>query len=129
MTPIYETIRIHHVQSAYFHTDETRWKVFAEKRGIAGIYNCSPGKTRWSICSTPRSHVVPQSHFPDDVQDVFTVYRYSGYKAIRHVKDRTLVLAFSGHTCIVTLCESVKATWNSKRGLCSGSVRSTVVSS
>ena len=28
MTPVYEAIRTHHQQSAYFHADETRWRVF-----------------------------------------------------------------------------------------------------
>ena len=35
-TPIYDFIRARHVQSAYFHADETRWKVFVEKAGKTG---------------------------------------------------------------------------------------------
>ena len=31
LTPIYEAVRTHHRESNYFHADETRWKVFAEK--------------------------------------------------------------------------------------------------
>lgn len=38
-TPVYDAIRDRHVQSAYFHADETRWKVFVEK----------PGKNRPSL--------------------------------------------------------------------------------
>jgi transposase len=36
-TPIYEAIRQHHLQSAYFHADETRWQVFVEKAGKIGF--------------------------------------------------------------------------------------------
>ena len=46
------------------------------------------------VLDPSRSHDVPQSHFPDDAQGVLLVDRYSGYKAIRQVKDGTLVLAF-----------------------------------
>ena len=37
LTPIYEAIRARHVKSAYFHADETRWQVFAEKAGKIGL--------------------------------------------------------------------------------------------
>ena len=98
MTPIYEAIRIHHVLSAYFHTDETRWKVFAEKAGKIGhcwwLWLFAGEDSVVYVLDPSRSHDVPQSHFPDDAQGVLLVDRYSGYKAIRQVKDGTLVLAF-----------------------------------
>ena len=46
------------------------------------------------VLDPSRSHNVPQAHFPDDVQGVLMVDRYSGYKAMRQVKEGTLVLAF-----------------------------------
>ena len=98
MTPIYEAIRIHHVLSAYFHADETRWKVFAEKAGKIGhcwwLWLFAGEDSVVYVLDPSRSHDVPQSHFPDDAQGVLMVDRYSGYKAIRQVKDGTLVLAF-----------------------------------
>ncbi len=48
--PIYDAIRDRHVQSAYFHADETRWKVFVEKRGVFGGCGCSPVKTQSFMC-------------------------------------------------------------------------------
>lgn len=36
LTPVYEAIRAHHLRSAYFHADETRWHVFVEKAGKIG---------------------------------------------------------------------------------------------
>jgi transposase len=98
MTPIYEAIRVHHVQSAYFHADETRWKVFVEKAGKIGhrwwLWLFAGEDSVVYVLDPSRSHDVPQSHFPDDVQGVLMVDRYSGYKAMRQVKDGTLVLAF-----------------------------------
>ena len=98
MTPIYEAIRIHHVLSAYFHADETRWKVFVEKARKIGhrwwLWLFAGEDSVVYVLDPSRSHDVPQSHFPDDAQGVLMVDRYSGYKAIRQVKDGTLVLAF-----------------------------------
>ena len=98
VTPIYEAIRIHHVLSAYFHADETRWKVFVEKAGKIGhhwwLWLFAEEDSVVYVLDASRSHDVPQSHFPDDAQGVLMVDRYSGYKAMRQVKDGTLVLAF-----------------------------------
>ena len=98
MAPIYGAIRTHHVQSAYFHADETRWKVFVEKAGKIGhrwwLWLFAGEDSVVYVLDPSRSHDVPQSHFPDDVQGVLMVDRYSGYKAMRQVKEGTLVLAF-----------------------------------
>ena len=98
MTPIYEAIRIHYVLSVYFHADETRWKVFVEKAGKIGhrwwLWLFAEEDSVVYVLDPSRSHDVPQSHFPDDAQGVLLVDRYSGYKAIRQVKEGTLVLAF-----------------------------------
>jgi len=46
------------------------------------------------VLDPSRSHDVPQSNFPDDVQGVLMVDRYSSYKAMEQVKEGNLVLAF-----------------------------------
>jgi transposase len=46
------------------------------------------------VLDPSRSHDVPQSHFPDDVEGVLMVDRYSAYKAMRQIKEGNLVLAF-----------------------------------
>jgi transposase len=46
------------------------------------------------VLDPSRSHDVPESHFPDDVQGVLMVDRYSAYKAMEQVKEGLLVLAF-----------------------------------
>ena len=97
-TPLYEAIRARHVQSAYFQADETRWKVFAEKAGKTGhlwwLWLFAGEDTVVYVLDPSRSHDVPQSHFPDDVQGVMMVDRYSGYKAMQQVKAGKLLLAF-----------------------------------
>ena len=97
-TPVYEAIRAHHVQSAYFQADETRWQVFVEKAGKIGhrwwLWLFAGEDSVVFVLDPSRSHDVPQSHFSDDVQGVMMVDRYSSYKAMRQVKEGKLLLAF-----------------------------------
>ena len=98
LTPVYEAIRAHHVQSAYFQADETRWRVFAEKAGKIGnrwwLWLFAGEDSVVYVLDPSRSHDVPQSHFPHDVQGVMMVDRYSAYKAMRQVKEGKLLLAY-----------------------------------
>lgn len=98
LTPIYDAIRVHHVQSTYFHADETRWKVFAEKAGKVGhgwwLWLFAGKDSVVFVLDPSRSHEIPQAHFPEDAQGVLMVDRYSGYKAMQQVKHGKLVLAF-----------------------------------
>ena len=98
ITPIYDAIRDRHTQSKYFHADETRWKVFVEKSGKKGhlwwLWLFAGEDSIVYVLDSTRSHDVPESHFPNDVQGVLMVDRYSAYKAMEQVKDGLLVLAF-----------------------------------
>jgi len=98
MTPVYDAIRTHHRQSAYFHADETRWRVFLEKVGKIGhrwwLWLFAGKDSVVFVLDPSRSHDVPQSHFADDAQGVLMVDRYSAYKAMQQVKEGRLVLAF-----------------------------------
>ena len=97
-TPLYEAILAHHVQSAYFHADETRWRVFVEKAGKTGhrwwLWLFAGEDSVVFVLDPRRSHDVPQSHFPDHVEGVMMVDRYSSYKAMRQVKEGLLRLAY-----------------------------------
>ena len=97
-TPIYEAILAHHVQSGYFQADETRWQVFVEKAGKIGhrwwLWLFAGEDAVVFVLDPSRSHDVPQSHFPGDVQGVLMVDRYSAYKAMSQVKEGKLLLAF-----------------------------------
>ena len=98
LTPIYDAIRDRHIQSKYFQADETRWKVFVEKAGKKGhlwwLWLFAGEDSIVYVLDSSRSHDVPESHFPDDVQGVLMVDRYSAYKAMQQVKEGLLVLAF-----------------------------------
>ena len=98
LAPIYDAIRTHHLQSAYYHADETRWRVFVEKVGKIGhrwwLWLFAGEDSVVFVLDPSRSHDVPQSHFPDNAQGVLMVDRYSGYKAMHQVKKGKLVLAF-----------------------------------
>ena len=98
LTPIDEAIRPHHVTSASFHADETRWQVFAAKAGKIGyrwwLWLFAGKDSVVYVLDPSRSHEVPQSHFPEDVQGVLMVDRYSASKAMSQVKSGRLLLAF-----------------------------------
>lgn len=98
LAPVYDAIRDRHVQSAYFHADETRWKVFVEKAGKTGhlwwLWLFAGEDTVVYVLDPSRSHDVPQSHFPDDVHGVLMVDRYIAYKVMQQVKEGNLLLAF-----------------------------------
>jgi transposase len=97
-TPIYDAIRLHHLKSAYFHADETRWQVFVEKAGKIGfrwwLWLFAGKDSVVYVLDPSRSHEVPQSHFPEEVPGVLMVDRYSAYKAMLQVKTGRLSLAF-----------------------------------
>jgi transposase len=98
LTPIYEAICARHRESKYFQADETRWKVFIEKAGKTGhlwwLWLFAGEDSIVYVLDPSRSHDVPESHFPDDIQGVLMVDRYSAYKAMQQVKEGKLVLAF-----------------------------------
>ncbi|MEO8271865.1 MAG: IS66 family transposase, partial [Aureliella sp.] len=98
LTPIYEAICQRQARSKYFHADETRWKVFLEKAGKKGylwwLWLFAGEDSIAYVLDSSRSHDVPQSHFPEDIQGVLMVDRYSGYKAMQQVKEGQLELAF-----------------------------------
>jgi|688.fasta_scaffold168026_1 transposase len=98
LTPIYEAIRQHHLQSKYYQADETRWRVFVDKAGKVGhnwwLWLFAGEDSVVFVLDPSRSHDVPQSHFGRQINGVLMVDRYSGYKAMQHVKQGDLVLAF-----------------------------------
>lgn len=91
-------MRAHHLQSAYFQADETRWHVFVETAGKIGhrwwLWPFAGADSVVYVLDPSRSHDVPEAHFSDEAQGVLMVDRYSGYKAMQQVKAGTLVLAF-----------------------------------
>jgi transposase len=98
LTPVYEAIRQHHLQSTYYQADETRWRVFAEKAGKVGhnwwLWLFAGEDSVVLVLDPSRSHDVPQAHFGQHAAGVLMVDRYSGYKAMDQVKQGDLELVF-----------------------------------
>jgi transposase len=88
----------HNQGQAHWHADETRWLVFATAEGKVGH--------RWTlwvfhsveavvfVLDQGRAHDVPEDHLGPVEEGILSVDRYSAYKAMKQVKDGTILLAF-----------------------------------
>jgi len=96
--PVYDKLTERSRQQGLWHADETRWPVFQVVEGKVG--------NRWYIwlfesadCAVftldkGRAHDVPEDHFGDKARGIVVVDRYGAYKAMKHVKEGRLLLAF-----------------------------------
>jgi len=97
-TPICEKLGERSRQQGLWNADETRWPVFQVVAGKAG--------NRWYFwlfesadcvvftLDKGRAHDVPDAHFGEKARGIVMVDRYSAYKAMQHVKQGRLRLAF-----------------------------------
>jgi len=96
--PIQEALCVRNRQAVLTQGDETRWRVFIDQEGKVGhswwLWVFGGGDTVVYILDPTRSHAVPEQYFPENASGVLLVDRYSAYKAMAQVKDRTLLLAF-----------------------------------
>lgn len=96
--PVYQALIEHNRKQAHWHADETRWLVFATVEGKVG--------RRWTlwvfhsadavvfVLDQGRAHDVPEGHLGPVEEGILSVDRYSAYKAMKQVKDGTILLAF-----------------------------------
>jgi len=96
--PFYDKLKEHSRQQELWNADETRWPVFCVVAGKVG--------NRWYVwlfesadCAVftldkGRAHDVPEDHFGAKARGIVVVDRYSAYKAMKHVKEGRLRLAF-----------------------------------
>ena len=96
--PLYQKLIDRNRTLALWNADETRWAVFQVVAGKVGF--------RWYMwlfeskdavvftLDKGRAHEVPEDHFGDNARGIVVVDRYSGYKAMKHVKEGRLILAF-----------------------------------
>jgi transposase len=96
--PVYDKLGERSCQQGLWNADETRWPVFQVVAGKVG--------NRWYIwlfesadCAVftldkGRAHDVPEDHFGEKARGIVVVDRYSAYKAMKHVKEGRLRLAF-----------------------------------
>jgi transposase len=96
--PVYDKLGERSRQQGLWNADETRWPVFQVVAGKVG--------NRWyawlfesADCAVftldkGRAHDVPEDHFGEKARGIVVVDRYSAYKAMKHVKEGRLQLAF-----------------------------------
>jgi transposase len=96
--PVYDKLKERSRQQGLWNADETRWPVFCVVAGKVG--------NRWYIwlfesadCAVftldkGRGHDVPEKHFGEKAHGIVVVDRYCAYKAMKHVKEGRLLLAF-----------------------------------
>ena len=83
---------------ALWNADETRWPVFCVVSGKVGhrwyIWLFESKDCAVFILDKGRAHDVPENHFGKTAMGIVVVDRYSGYKAMKQVKEGRLRLAF-----------------------------------
>jgi transposase len=96
--PFYDKLKERSRQQGLWNADETRWPVFQVVAGKVG--------NRWYVwlfesadcvvftLDKGRAHDVPENHFGEKARGIVVVDRYSAYKAMKHVKEGRLRLAF-----------------------------------
>jgi transposase len=96
--PIYNKLKERSCQQGLWNADETRWSVFQVVAGKVG--------NRWYVwlfesadccvftLDKGRAHGVPEDHFGEKARGIVVVDRYLAYKAMKHVKEGRLRLAF-----------------------------------
>ena len=96
--PLYQKLIDRNRTLALWNADETRWPVFQVVAGKVGY--------RWYMwlfeskdavvftLDKGRAHDVPETHFGDNAKGIVVVDRYSAYKAMKHVEEGRLILAF-----------------------------------
>jgi transposase len=96
--PVYNKLSECSRLQGLWNADETRWPVFQVVAGKVG--------NRWYIwlfesadcvvftLDKGRAHDVPENHFGEKACGIVVVDRYSAYKAMKHVKEGRLRLAF-----------------------------------
>jgi transposase len=96
--PVYNKLGERSRLQGLWNADETRWPVFQVVAGKVG--------NRWYVwlfesadcvvftLDKGRAHDVPEDHFGEKARGIVVVDRYSAYKAMKHVKEGRLRLAF-----------------------------------
>jgi transposase len=96
--PVYDKLGERSRQQELWNADETRWPVFQVVAGKVGKrWYIWLFESRDSVVFTldkGRGHDVPEGHFGPQARGIVVVDRYSAYKAMRHVKEGRLRLAF-----------------------------------
>jgi transposase len=96
--PVYDKLKERSRQQGLWNADETRWPVFQMVAGKVGhrwyIWLFESADCCVFTLDKGRAHDVPENHFGEKARGIVVVDRYSAYKAMKHVKEGRLRLAF-----------------------------------
>jgi transposase len=96
--PVYDKLGERSRQHGLWNADETRWPVFQAVAGKVGhrwyIWLFESADCAVFTLDKGRAHNVPEDHFGEKARGIVVVDRYSAYKAMKHVKEGRLRLAF-----------------------------------
>jgi transposase len=96
--PVYDKLGERSRQQGLWGADETRWPVFCVVSGKVGhrwyVWLFESKDSVVFTLDQGRAHDVPEDHFGDGAVGIVVVDRYSAYKAMKHVKEGRLRLAF-----------------------------------
>jgi len=96
--PVYRALVEHNQKQVHWHADETRWLVFATVEGKVGhrwtLWVFHSADAVVFVLDQGRAHDVPEDHLGPVEEGILSVDRYSAYKAMKQVKDGTILLAF-----------------------------------
>jgi transposase len=96
--PVYDKLGERSRQHELWNADETRWPVFQVVAGKVGhrwyIWLFESADCVVFTLDKGRAHDVPEKHFGEKTHGIVVVDRYSAYKAMKHVKEGRLRLAF-----------------------------------
>ncbi len=95
---VYDKLKERSRQQVLWGADETRWPVFQIVAGKVGhrwyIWLFESADCAVFTLDKGRAHGVPEDHFGEKARGIIVVDRYSAYKAMKHVKEGRLLLAF-----------------------------------
>ena len=96
--PLQQKLIEHNRAQALWNADETRWTVLQMLSGKVNgrhyIWLFESKDCAVFVLDRGRGHDVPESHFGEKTYGIVVVDRYSAYKAMKHVKQGRLRLAF-----------------------------------
>jgi transposase len=98
LEPIYDQLGERSRQQGLWNADETRWPVFQVVAGKVGhrwyVWLFESADCAVFALDKGRAHDVPEKHFGEQARGIVVVDRYAAYKAMKHVKEGRLRLAF-----------------------------------
>lgn len=96
LEPIAEALRVHLRQQPHWHSDETRWHVFATVEGKVGylwyLWLVRAAEVAVFELAMGRAHDVPEELLGEQACGIFNVDRSAAYPAMKQVQNGHIIL-------------------------------------